>query len=494
MHIKTRRLQHDIKYLIKDTLAKVDDGYFADFLVLQKDISIPQQITKLPQLNFSEEHMLKKIRLEPFLLTTTESSKLKKLRRLNIKHLSQKIMADPLYINSIFNMASTFILGALGFVFWIIIARLFKTEDVGIATTLLSIMTLLNNLTIMGLNSSLNRYLPKSPAKNEFISSSFVIVTVVTLAASIIFLLGLPIFSPQLVFLRSNMLYFVSFVFFVIFCSWNMLVESTFMAFRAARNILIKNSFISLLKLLLPFALVALGAYGVFTATVLAYTLGVLGGLVLLIFQFKIKLSLAVNFSLVKETLAYSFANYMVSFMFNLPSLVLPVIILNVLTAKYAAYYYVASMIQSILLVIPIATTQALLTEGSYNEEELKKHVKKALITIFVLLLPATALIVFAGDVLLRAFGKNYASEAFQFLQLYSVSTLFTAVLLVANAIMNIKYQIKSLVFLNVFVAILTLWLSYAFISQKLAGVGWGWVVGQAVAGVVAIVFIMRNV
>ena len=245
---------------------------------------------------------------------------------------------------------------------------------------------------------------------------------------------------------------------------------------------------------MLPFALIALGAYGIFASTASAFALGVLAGLVILIFNFKIRPSISVNVSLIKETSAYSFANYMVGFMFNMPSLVLPVIILNVLSAKYAAYYYVASMIQSILLIIPLATAQSLLTEGSYNETELKKHVKKAIVTILVILVPATAIIVFGGNILLQFFGKSYATEAFQFLQLYSVSTIFTALLLISNAIMNVKHQIKSLVISNVIVAVLTLWLSYAFISGKLVGIGWGWTLGQAIAGAVSIFFIVRNV
>ncbi|BCL80614.1 amino acid adenylation domain-containing protein [Ktedonobacteria bacterium brp13] len=423
----------------------------------------------------------------------TETSKPGLLKQINVKTIYMHIMTDPLYKNSIFNMASTFILGGLGFVFWIIIARLYKTEDVGIATTLISIMTLLNNLTVMGLNSSLNRYLPKSTDKNELISSSFVIVTLVTFAASIIFLLELHIFSPQLLFLQSNFFYLISFILFVIFYSWNMLVESTFMALRAAGNILIKNTIISCLKIVIPFALVAFGAYGIFASTASAFAFGVLFSLTILVFRFKIRLSISVNVSLLKETLSYSFANYLVSFMFNMPSLVLPIIILNVLSAKYAAYYYIASMIQSILLVIPVATAQALLTEGSYNEAELKKHVKKAMVTISAILIPATAIIVFAGNILLQFFGKSYASEAFQFLQLYSISTIFTALLLIANAIMNVKHQIKLLVVLNVLIALLTLFLSYAFISNKLLGIGWGWLIGQVIAGLIAITFIVRS-
>src|SRR5436305_5061049 len=112
----------------------------------------------------------------------------------------------------------------------------------GIATTLISIMTLLSDFTIVGLNVSLNRYLPKSTQKNELINSSFIIVTLVTLLTCGIFLLGLQNFSPQLAFLQSNLFYITSFTLFVIFYSWNILVDSIFMAFRAAGNILIKNS------------------------------------------------------------------------------------------------------------------------------------------------------------------------------------------------------------------------------------------------------------
>jgi amino acid adenylation domain-containing protein len=422
-----------------------------------------------------------------------ETSKLSILNQKNFKSIYSHIMSDPLYRNSLFIMASAVVLGGLGFVFWIIIARLYKTEDVGIATTLISVMSLLSSLTLMGLHSSIPRYLPKSADKNELINSSFVIVTLATLLVSVIFLLGLQIFSPRLLFLRSNVFYVISFTIFIIFCSWNILVDAIFIAFRSAGNILIKSIIISVLKLGLPFALIAFGAYGIFASTASAFALGVLAGLVILLLKFKIRPSVVVNISLIKEISAYSFANYIVDSILNIPSLVLPVIILNVLSANYAAYYYIVSMFQSMLLIIPLATAQALLTEGSYNEAELKKHVKKAAATILLMLIPATAVMVFAGNILLQFFGKNYATEAFQFLQLISVSTFFTALLLIANAILNIKHKIKTLVMLNVMESTLTLGLSYAFISGKLVGLGWGWLLGQVIAGLVSLYFIIRN-
>jgi O-antigen/teichoic acid export membrane protein len=414
-------------------------------------------------------------------------------QQISLKNFYKHVMTDPLYRNSIFNMSSTFMLGGSGFVFWIIIARLYKPESVGIATTLISIMTLLNNFTILGLHSSLNRYLPKSTNKNDLISSSFVIVTLVTLLTSVVFLVGIQTFSPQLSFLQSNFLYIASFTIFIIFNSWNMLVDSVFLAFRSASNIFIKNSVVSISKIILPFAFIALGAYGIFASTALAFTLGVIISLITLFVSFKVRFSGSINISIIKETMVYSFANYVTSFVINMPSLVLPVIILNALSAKYAAYYYVASMIQSILQVIPVAAGQALVTEGSYNETELKKHVKKAFTTILVILIPAISIIVFFGQILLQMFGKSYATESLQFLQLYGASKIFTAILLISNAIMNIKHQVKLLVLWNVISALLTLWLSYAFISSKLVGVGWGWMLGQAITGVISLFFIARN-
>jgi amino acid adenylation domain-containing protein len=421
------------------------------------------------------------------------SSRLRILKQINVKNIYQHAITDPLYKNSIFNMSGTFILGGLGFVFWIIIARLYKAEDVGIATTLISLMTLLSGLTIMGLHSSLTRYLPKSVNKNELINSSFVIVTLVALLASTIFFLGLPIFSPQLIFIRSNIFYIISFTFFIILCSWNVLVENIFIAFRAAHNILMKNIIISILKLVLPFALIAFSAYGIFASAASALALGTLAALIILRMKFKIRPSISVNFSLIKEVSKYSFANYIAGFMISMPSLVLPVIILNILSARYAAYYYIASMIQNALLIVPLAATQALLAEGSYDEAELKKHVIKAITIILAILIPATLIIILFGNILLQFFGKNYATEALLFLQLYSFSTIFTSLLLIANTVLNVKHKIKSLVISNALAAVFTLSLSYAFISGKLVGIGWGWTLGQAIAGLVSLYFITRS-
>src|SRR5947209_8372947 len=183
----------------------IGNDEFIDFSLSQKDTLIQNRVAEKPR---PEIPLVRGTISNP----EAETPTLRMLNQINLINVYKHILADPLYKNSLFNMTSTFILGGLGFVFWIIIARLYKTENVGIATTLISIMALLSSFIIVGLSSSLTRYLPKSANKNELINSSFVIVTLVALLASSIFLLGVPLFSPQLIFLRSNAFYVISFI------------------------------------------------------------------------------------------------------------------------------------------------------------------------------------------------------------------------------------------------------------------------------------------
>src|SRR5438874_820480 len=86
---------------------------------------------------------------------TAETLKIKILKLSNFKKIYTLITSDSLYKDSLFQMASTLILASLGFVFWIIIAHLYKAINVGIATTLISILLFLSYFSLLGLNSSL---------------------------------------------------------------------------------------------------------------------------------------------------------------------------------------------------------------------------------------------------------------------------------------------------------------------------------------------------
>ena len=105
------------------------------------------------------------------------------------KEKYKKIMEDSLYKNSIYLMISSAVMAGFGFFFWLICARLFSAEDIGLATTIISVMGLIASISVLGLNSGLIRYLPTSKDKSKNVNTCFTIVALIAIIVSCIFCL-----------------------------------------------------------------------------------------------------------------------------------------------------------------------------------------------------------------------------------------------------------------------------------------------------------------
>lgn len=411
-----------------------------------------------------------------------------------IKAMLISLKKDHLYRNSFYMIASTAVLAGFGFIFWIIVARLFKPEFVGIATTLISVSILIGGFSLLGLNISIIRYLPKSDNKSGIINSAYTIAMLASIFAAVVFILGIHIFSPELAFIKENPIYFITFIIFMAGLSLNNLLESTFLAYRAAGNILLKNTLASILKLLFLFVFISFGAYGIFSSFSVSTLLSLFLGLIILKYRFNYKPAISINTGIIKKLARFSIGNYISGFLYQIPSLILPLIILNHLHAKVAAYYYIDTMILNFLIVIPVAASQTLLSEGSHDEGLLKDHVFKAMKITSILLIPAIFVIFFFGHYILHFFGKAYEAEAFTFLQIISLSSIPIAVTLFTNSIFRINHKTWSLILLNLVGCILVLFGSEFFISYGLVGIGVGWLMGQSLSALVFLSFLIREI
>jgi O-antigen/teichoic acid export membrane protein len=380
-------------------------------------------------------------------------------------------------------MASTFVMAGFGFFFWMINARLFTPEQVGLATTIISAMGLITSFSLLGLNNGLIRYLPMSERKNDKISTCFLVTALAIIIISVIFLVGLKTFSPRLFFIRENLPYALFFIFFMLISSSSNIIESVFIAFRNTKYILIQGTIFSILKLILPFSLVALGAYGIFSSWMLALTTASSVSFIVLIKKFGFKPRLVINTNIIKKIGRFSFGNYIAGFLGGLPTMILPLMITNLINPEKTAYYYMAMMIASLLFIIPQATTQSLFAEGSHDGKELKQHVKKAARIILLILIPAILITLFLGKYILLAYGKNYSHEGLRFLQLLALSSIFVSFNSIFGTILKIEHKIIELIFISLLSAILIIGLSYLFINRGLLGVGLAWIAGNMLIG-----------
>lgn len=404
-----------------------------------------------------------------------------RIRESRLNKLFKKIMSDSLYRNSVYLMMSTFVMSVSGFFFWIINARLFTTEQVGLATTIISMMSLITGLSILGLNTGLIRYLPNAERKNNKINTSLTLVTLVTIVVTSMFLIGLDTFSPKLSFIKENIFFAFSFILFMIVSGFNSIVESVFIAYRDTKHILIKNSVFSVLKLIFPFLFVSLGAYWIFSSWMISLTLGLLVSFFVLVKKFDYKPKFVFYDAIIKKIGKYSFGNYLAGFIGGLPLMILPLMITHMINPETTAYYYMATMIVALLFIIPQATTQSLFAEGSYNEKYLKIQIKKAIKITFILMIPGIILTMFLGKYILLLFGKEYASEGVMFLQIMAMSGFFVGISSIFAALLRIKDKISEMIWINIVRFIVIIGLSYLLIDRGLTGLGIAWIIGLAV-------------
>jgi O-antigen/teichoic acid export membrane protein len=177
----------------------------------------------------------------------------------------------------------------------------------------------------------------------------------------------------------------------------------------------------------------------------------------------------------------FSLGNYVAGFIELLPTTVLPILITNIIGAKFSAFFYMDMMIASLIYVISSATSQALFAEGSYSETELKIQFKKAIKIISIIIIPAIIVIFLFGNYILLAFGKEYSYEGFILLKLLSISGIFVSINTIGSVILSIKHKIKLMILLNLINTTVILSISIILIKMNLfgvVGIGIGWTVG----------------
>jgi O-antigen/teichoic acid export membrane protein len=416
-----------------------------------------------------------------------EKRKLKQKENRFLKDKYEKIMGDSLYRNSIYLMVSAGVMAVFGFFFWLICARLFTAEQIGLATTLISVIGLIASFSLLGLNSGLIRYLPTAKDKNNKINTSFTIVALTSVIVSCIFLIGLHKFSPRLLFIKENIIISFAFILFMIIYSLNSVIDSVFIALRSAKFVLLKNTIFSAVKLVLPFVFIGIGAFGIFSSYMSAMFIGFGVVFLVLIFKFKYKPKFVFYDNVIMRMGRYSFGNYIAGFIGGLPLMLLPLIITNMLHPETTAYYYMAMMIASLLFVIPGATNNSLFAEGSHNERGMKKNIFKSIWIITILLIPAILITILFGQYILLAFGKEYSAQGFNFLKIMAFSGIFVSVNSIFGSVFRIKKRIGGIVIASIVGAVIILGLSYFFINKGvgLIGIGYAYMAGQIVVGLV---------
>ncbi|MCK5216670.1 MAG: oligosaccharide flippase family protein [Methanosarcinales archaeon] len=407
----------------------------------------------------------------------------------NSKELKQHL-DDPLFKNSYFLMVSTIIGSILGFIFWMLVTRYYMPHDVGLATALISIVNLLTTFSLLGFNFGILRFLPNEKDKMDMINSCLTVTFFFAVVLSLIFILGIGTWSPTLLFMRESLIFTTVFTVFVFTNSLVRLQQTIFVALRSAKLSLIQNTILSTLKLIFVIFLVAFGVFGIISSwTIAACIVLILSSILLLPMRVHSYLPIpTIKKKIIKDMFQISFGNYIAENFAVIPNSILPLMIISVLTPEMNAYFFMALAILNILLVVPVAINGSLFVEGSYAPDKFRNNVIKALKFTFLLIIPMIFGIFIFGDKLLLLFGKTYSENAYYVLCVLVLSIIPFAINKLYMTIKNIQLKVKSIIYLNVFISILTVAISYLLMLKiGLIGVAIGYTLAQGIGAVVVL-------
>ncbi len=399
------------------------------------------------------------------------------------KESLKQIYGVSFYRNAGYLIVNSGVSLVLGFVFWIVVARLYLVSEVGFGSALLSAIALLSFGGTLGLGFGIIRYLPTSVDKARLLNSSFTFATLAAVAASLIFLSGLSLWSPKLIFVRQNSIFFAAFVVFTATATLNIITTQAFVSFRRTGFALVQGIITGVLRLALAVGLASFfGVFGIFAShgVALAVSLGVCFLIFLpwILPRYRPIPSLWRQTS--REIIPFSFANYVSEGLWSLAAWVLPLMILNILGAEANAYFYMAWSMANLPLAISIGISFSLFAEGSCEARNVSRDLKRSLKLIVLLLIPAVAILAFLGDKLLLAFGREYSAEGTQLLRLLALAALPASLNLLYLGIARVEKKLRSLLLVTGVIAAATLALSYIILPYLgILGIGVSWLATQ---------------
>jgi O-antigen/teichoic acid export membrane protein len=408
-------------------------------------------------------------------------------------------LQTPLYANAYYLMANTAVNSLSGFVFWMVAARFYTADDVGIASAMISAILLLSGLSSLGLGSGLIRFLPGAgAAAGEMLNSSLTLITLLSLLSAIVFLVGLPLWSPALTLMYGQPIFIMCFVLFTLLCTWSGVISLVFVAHRASRFTLL-SSVVAGAKIFLLITFTTLyGAFGIFAS------IGVATGVSLVVALLWFLPAVQNGYfprprlclRILRSLLPFSIGNYLVVFLYQTPQIILPIMVLNVLGARESAYIYTVWMIATMFFMISGAISASVFAEGSNEEKSVPDNVRRALSLTAMLSLPAVLIMLILGDRLLLFFGRDYLEGGGKLLTILVLSTFPVGINNIYFAVKKVTKEIGTMFVLSALIAGGTLGLSYLLMPRYgIAATGIGWMASQGmVTGFIACSALVKRI
>ena len=303
----------------------------------------------------------------------------------------------------------------LGFVAWMLVARLYPTAEVGIASGVISAMMLCVQVALLGVGAAVISLFPQHQLRpGRLLNTALNLVMGTSLVAGLLFVALASTFFRELSVVTSHLPYLLLFLGVTLFGAVNVLQDHVSIAVSQGGQVLVRNVLHG------GIIIVAVGAVPFLTgadsssAIVFSWTLGGLAACALGIVQLSRSLpeyryQLAAKQELGVELIRVGLPNYLLSLTERAPNWIIPIAIAELLSPVDNAHWYAAWMMAWVVFIVPMSIGQNLFAEISKNPSAYRTPVRRALKASLVLGVAACVGAIALAPLFLTLLGESYA-------------------------------------------------------------------------------------
>jgi O-antigen/teichoic acid export membrane protein len=322
-----------------------------------------------------------------------------------------------LLLNAGSMIGTTVITAGLGFAYWWLAARLFPPSAVGFASALISAMTLLGTLGMMGLGTLLIGELPQQPGQRGALIATALLVTggIATLLG-LLFAVIAPLVSAEFHLLTVGVVIMLLFILGVELTSITLVLDQALIGLLRGELQLWRNAIFAVVKLL---ALLGVGLWLADSSGLSIYATWAFGNLLSLAALSGFVLLRGIplragrpRWSLLRRLPGAALMHHALNLALQLPALGLPIIVTVLLSATLNASFYMAWLLLHLVFAIPYTLTIVLYASGVADRAGFAQKIRLTLGLATTLGVLSNLVLWVGADFLMGIFGPSYATEA----------------------------------------------------------------------------------
>lgn len=380
----------------------------------------------------------------------------------------------------------------LGSVFWVMAARLYTPDELGVGAAAVTTLTLVAGIGHLGWKNALVRFMGDPRLKRRsLLVHAYRTAGIATALLATAFILTQPLWSSDLAPLREGaapVLFVVGAVGWVIFT----LQDNALVGLHRAHWLPVENTAFALLKILLlaPMALWN-PVLGVFLAWALA----------------AIPVDAVVNVVVLRnlhddggqsedfrDIRRFAVADWTGGLAELLAVSAMPLLVLALLGTDSNAFYHIGFTVAHLMWLVVENLCDALVAHGAASRDSGPQLVRKTVMMISVIAGPMLVIMLVAAPLVLSIFGAEYAQEASSTLRVLSVSVIPFSVLQLALSWARINNRRRAMLTINIATYVLVVALAIPFMLWwGVVGVALAWVVAMTCVAVAVGGLLLRN-